>query len=857
MRAAAAPETSAPALPPLFRHHVRRPRLTRLLDASKSRLILLTAPAGYGKTTLAAEWLQGRPAEQVAWYYAGPESADVAALSVGIAEAVSHILPAGDRVRTRLRVPQVPDNNAEILAELLAADLVKWPETAWLVIDDYHHAMESDSAERFVEELLRQAPIRVLITTRRRPSWVTARHVVYGDVLELTQGPLSMTRDEAARVLDVKPGDAAGPGADSSETWPALIGLAAISSSLEPWREHMSTVYRYLAEEVLSNAAPDERVFLLRAAIPPYLTPKVVTILQGRDSSVASDLQNQGLLNADPQGRLRLHPLLKEFLLARTLRRRHEGSALDRIARELAEAFIEDREWDAAFQVAVDTGEADLAALVVKRAGPALLQAGRLKTLDSWLKTAQSADDADPDTLLLVSEVALRNGSLSRAIASARLALDVLEPRDRRESAAQNLLGRALHMRCDHHAALRAYDAARKTASLPEDRLQAAWGRLIATVELGKEDPTTCLEDFASVTSTSPDHRLRLASGRMMVAERMGAKLPLKEHREAIALSEHAHEPMAISHLYATGIHAHARRGAYREALSVARVGIRYCKELHLAFPMAYCLAYRGQAEIGARQLQAARSTLAELAPSIRRIEDAHLRLVYQTLRVKLGIATGQISEKLASSSESHAETDVPEWPLADLAATEAVVLAALGKEDSVRERSRRIEALSRGPTAILSVDLAEMILASKHDLKDGNLSDDFEGLLRRLVRLQCQDTFVTAYRAYPRLLQIPIKSSTISRLVQSQIGRANDLRLADGTALMPARAGIHALTRREAEVASLVAAGLTNVDIANELFISLSTAKVHVHRVMKKLHARTRLEAALAWRAHTETTRQ
>ena len=79
MRAAAAPETSAPALPPLFRHHVRRPRLTRLLDASKSRLILLTAPAGYGKTTLAAEWLQGRPAEEVAWYYAGPESAGGAA----------------------------------------------------------------------------------------------------------------------------------------------------------------------------------------------------------------------------------------------------------------------------------------------------------------------------------------------------------------------------------------------------------------------------------------------------------------------------------------------------------------------------------------------------------------------------------------------------------------------------------------------------------------------------------------------------------------------------------------------------------------------------------------------------------
>ena len=856
MRAAAAPETAAPALPPLFRHHVRRPRLTRLLDASKSRLILLTAPAGYGKTTLAAEWLQGRPAEEVAWYYAGPESADVAALSVGIAEAVSHILTAGDRVRTRLRVPQVPDNNAEILAELLAADLAKWPDHAWLVIDDYHHAMESYSAERFVEELLRQAPIRVLITTRRRPSWITARHVVYGEVLELTQEPLSMTPNEAANVLDAEPSGATRAGAGSAETWPALIGLAAISSSTEPWREQISTVYRYLAEEVLSNAAPGEREFLLQAAIPPYLTARVVSILQGGHSaSVASDLEDQGLLNADPQGRLRLHPLLREFLLARALNREHSGP--EETARELAEAFMEDREWDAAFQLARDTEDPDLAALVVKRAGPALLRAGRLKTLDSWLKTAHSPDDADPDTFLLVSEVALRNGSLSRAIASARLALDALDPDDSRESAAQNLLGRALHMRCDHHAALKAYDAARKAAFLPEDRLQAAWGRLIATVELGKEDPTTCLEDFASLTSTSPDHRLRLASGKMMVAERTGTKLPLKAHREAIALSEHAHDPMAISHLYATGIHAHARRGAYREAVSVARLGIKYCKELHLAFPMAYCLIYRGQAEIGARRLQAARATLAELAPSIRRIEDAHLRLVYQTLRVKLGIAAGQISETLASSSAKYAEADVPEWPLADLAATEAIVLAALGKEAHVRDRSSRIKALSRGPTAMLSIDLAEMILASRRNPEDPLLSDDLERLLRRIVRLQCLDTFVAAYRAYPRLLHIPIPSPAIGRLVQSQIGRANDLRLADGTSLMPARSGIRALTRREAEVASLVAAGLTNADIANELFISLSTAKVHVHRVMKKLHASTRLEAALAWRAEAEITRR
>ena len=80
------------------RRIIERPRLTRLLDESQGRIKMLVAPAGYGKTTLARQWLADK---QAVWYTATPASADVAALAAGLSEAVSRVVPgAGDAVVT-------------------------------------------------------------------------------------------------------------------------------------------------------------------------------------------------------------------------------------------------------------------------------------------------------------------------------------------------------------------------------------------------------------------------------------------------------------------------------------------------------------------------------------------------------------------------------------------------------------------------------------------------------------------------------------------------------------------------------------------------------------------------------------
>ena len=54
-------------------------------------------------------------------------------------------------------------------------------------------------------------------------------------------------------------------------------------------------------------------------------------------------------------------------------------------------------------------------------------------------------------------------------------------------------------------------------------------------------------------------------------------------------------------------------------------------------------------------------------------------------------------------------------------------------------------------------------------------------------------------------------------------------------------------LTSREREVIGLLAHGLTNREIGTRMFVSESTAKFHVHNVMRKLGVRRRAEVAYA----------
>ena len=88
----------------------------------------------------------------------------------------------------------------DVLAELFAEDVQEWPADAWLAIDDYHYAVGSAS-ERFIERLTSETSIRLVLTTRNRPSWATARRILYGEIQELNHRLLAMDDQEASEVL--------------------------------------------------------------------------------------------------------------------------------------------------------------------------------------------------------------------------------------------------------------------------------------------------------------------------------------------------------------------------------------------------------------------------------------------------------------------------------------------------------------------------------------------------------------------------------------------------------------------------------------------------------------------------------
>src|SRR2546430_16500833 len=121
---------------------IKRPRLTKLLDESEARIILLCAPAGYGKTTLAREWVETR-SERVAWYRGGMEMLDAGALARGLASSLQQIGVAEEGVR---RLDGLASNapDPEKLGQALAS-LVTQPKDCLVVIDDYHYAESLDS----------------------------------------------------------------------------------------------------------------------------------------------------------------------------------------------------------------------------------------------------------------------------------------------------------------------------------------------------------------------------------------------------------------------------------------------------------------------------------------------------------------------------------------------------------------------------------------------------------------------------------------------------------------------------------------------------------------------------------------
>jgi LuxR family maltose regulon positive regulatory protein len=811
--------------------------------------MLLVAPAGFGKTTLAREWLSGSDRRQ-AWYQATEASSDPAALAVGLATAAAAILPhVGEQLRARLKTSSDPAAQAQSLAMDLAADLVAWPPEARLVIDDYHLLAESTAAEKFVETLVYETPVPFLIASRTRPSWVTAKTLLYGEVIEFGRNVLAMTHGEAAEALpetyEEMPGLVA-----LAEGWPAVIGLAALLPSPLPSEgsEVPETLHEYFAEELYHGLSEELRWNLSQLSLAPSVDERLSRALFGaRARSVLEAGHRSGFLSRQLSS-YEMHPLLRRFL--RTKLPEFDRDDIQETAALIGDWYANESRWDEAASVAEEFGLVEVLLRVLEEALDLVLSEGRLTTLNRWLETAQAAAPTAPIVRLATIEVMFRTEDWVAAGAKASQLAHSIPNEDSLAARVYLRAGQIAHLDDRLHEALQLFTASKAAANTPSDLRRSVWSRFLTLTDLEERElAAEALRELDELPPLGADDLLRANQGHLHFAIRWGGLTEALDRRpEALDLADRSTDPIVRTGFLQTYGAALGLSARYRESREIAQRQIEEAHRFKLEWVLPHALEMQAIAEFGLRDFEGALKTLARTSRLATEQGSVHTQVNVSVLtaRIHLGRGAPERAVKLLQSREPRFTSPGMEG---DYLATHGFALACCGRTHEAKGLLEASEAVTTHLEACVLREFAKAV-ASRFEHSDSTIDRNL--LTNALIATRETgnfDAFVCAYRAFPMLLlTLPELDPTDTRPF-FELVRSLDRGLAATLGLKPppreAHSSAEPLTPREREVLELVRQGLTNREIARTLWIAESTVKVHIHHVLAKLGARSRTEAA------------
>ncbi len=820
------------------RRIIERPRLFSLLDESSARVRTLVAAAGYGKTTLAHQWVH-REGRRGAWFTARRSSTDVAALALGVARAATGIFPGCDlRLREHLRAVPNPGERVDVLAEILGEELMGWGHSHWLVIDDYHELAAAADAERFVAELVDTCPLQILIASRQRPSWISSRSILYGEILELSQTVLAMDSREAAEVLSNRSSQSASGLVALANGWPAVIALAAVSSAeLEAEIEVPESLYRFFAEEIFDSLGDDVRQGLALLAVAPLLDRELADELLGDESAeVCSAALDVGILE-EREELLELHPLARSFLEEWASHRPGEPSRTQSAAEICLRRFKARRDWDAAYDVISRRGPISDLAPLLEEALDELLETARLSTIENWCGLAADADLDEPMFSIARAEVALRHGRHAEAQSFAEAAAVAGEPRLTFRGLA--VAGRAAHLASREEDGLQLFRRAEAAATSEPERRDALWGQVMCEIELERPEAAVTLAQLnAGVQISDAPDRVRAATHTLMYQIRM-ATIDLGNADIAAELVNGVKDPLtesAFQSVYSSTLALSAR---YEEALAAANAMVRCAEEYRLDFAVPYACIAAAMAHAGLRRFREATDCLKRAVSSAQIGRNNYAQQLAFAVYVRACVAQGRHDVALS--------VVVPDLRGAlpairgEVLGSRALALASAGRTVEAEEALSQAVGISRA----VEITVLQPAVVATSALKRGDAS-----LVERVRELEevafstgAVDLLVTTYRATPELLGVLLRASQQPERVVDLLRRVRDDDLARliGQPVGIADDPADRLSQRERDVYGLLCEGLPNKQIAQLLFISEATVKVHVHHIYDKLGVRSR----------------
>ncbi len=891
--------------PPPQPNIVLRPRLIeRLNEGLHRRLTLVSAPAGFGKTTLLSEWVAGcgRPA---AWLSLDEGDNDPTRFLAYLVAALQPIAAGiGEGVLGALRSPQPPPTESVLTA--LLNEITTVTDDFVLVFDDYHivDARAVDGALAFLIEHL-PPRMHLIIATREDPQLPLARLRARGQLAELRAADLRFTPSEAAEFLNLAMGlnlsaEDIAVLETRTEGWIAGLQLAALSMQrredipgfIKAFAGDNRYVVDYLVEEVLQRQPERIRAFLLQTSILDRLSGPLCDALTGQEAGNAllETLERGNFFVVpldDKRHWFRYHHLFADVLYAHlmqewpdqvpTLHRRasewyeHSGSAADAIRHALA---AED------FERAAD---------LVEMAVPAMRRSRQEATLLGWLK-------ALPDELFHVRPVLsahyagtlLQSGQLDgveNRLRDAERWLDttaVMSERAEAPSAEAVVLDEEEFRRLPSAIAVYRAGSALALGDVPET-VTHAWRAL----DLAAEDDhfrrgaAAALLGLASWTSGDLEAAHRSYADGMAHLQRAGyisdavggamtsADIRIAQGRlcEAMRTYEHAlqlaaehGDPVmrgtADMHVGMSDLHRE------RNDLEAATQHLLRSKEQgeHTGFPQ---YPYRWRVAMARiREAQGDLDGALDLLDEAERlyVSDFHPNVCpIAALRARIWVAQGRLVEAMGWARERSlsAQDD-----LSYLREFEHITLARVLL---ARNKSDREERYIHEATGLLE----RLLQAAEDGERTGKV---IEILVLQALAHRVQGDISAALVPLERALTLADPEGYVRIFVDEGMPMAQLLSEAAAREIMPdytrkllaafgaqgridsdyspyltapaSQPLVEPLSQRELEVLRLISRGLSNREIGEHLFLAVITVKGHNRNIFRKLQVRRRTEA-------------
>ena len=874
---------------------VARARLTeRLRGVTGRELVLVCGPAGFGKSSLVADWVRKHP--MAAWLSLDEGDNDPVRFWRHVAAALDQVRPGlAARVEAQLGAGPAALDAA---VSALVNELAEAPDEVVLVVDDFH-VVETPEVHRTVRFLLDHLPpaLRLVLATRADPPLPLARMRARGQLTELRAADLRFTAEEAAALLrgavgaDLPDAVVAALG-ERVEGWAAGLQLATLSlrghTDVTRFVEEFSGSHRYvldyLAEEVLDRQPPVLARFLLETSVLERLSGPLCDAVTGRSDGQqlleAIEAANLFVLPLDDSRRWwRYHHLFADLLRARL-----QQLAPDRVAylHRAAATWHEHHALpDDAIRHALAAGDADWAARIVEaHLENQILRRSEGATMGRWMAAVPAAAlQRRPRLALGQAVVALLRARIDQVEPLLTLAEQAYaafggEPYaasvDRSVSVLANLPATLATCRADlarlrgDGETERAHAQAALTHMRPDDALLASVARYHLAVGdwlAGRLDAAEKgLLDVAGEHPLSAERHIVLRAtydlgGVQQAQGRLGAALRTYERglEAAARLPNPASAGMPLVGLAEVAF----QRDELVAAREHATAGVERCRRLAHTAPLVTGLLTLARIRWAEGDRVRARAALDEAAAVMPVLEG--LRNPVPAAQVRLALAAGDVTEAARVVRAWRLPVDAePAYAREHEYLALVRLLLAQGKGAGALALTERWHALAVAEGRVGSAVVLRILAALAHQVNDDDAaaSSALADALATAAPEGHVRVFVDDGAPLAGLLRDLMVGRRLDQLARG-VPHAFVTRLvaaferAGRPIVAPARAGavavpglVEPLSARELQVLELIAAGHPNRIIAERLVITVDTVKRHVSHVFNKLSVANRTEA-------------